>query len=115
MGIHDWVQSALLVVITIFSIGRWAQARESTETADAKDAKQVQANLDSYCKVHDGEHQNVWRELERQRKQYHEVRIPWEQAVSDKLARLDEHEKAQDGQLGQLWTILSRRRSPRDT
>lgn len=114
MPIHDWIQSALLVVITIFSIGRWAQSRESTEVADSKDTKQVRSEFDKYCVQHEGEHRNLWLEIERQRKRWHEHLVPWQQQLAERIARFEEHEKAQDSQLQQLWVNQDRRRQPRE-
>jgi hypothetical protein len=115
MSIHDLVQTALLVVITIFSIGRWAQSREDQEAHGAEDAADVQKALDRFCLEHKGEHDNLWREVERQRRRWHDELAPWRQTLGEKIARFEEHERAQDSQLAQLWsTGFERRRTPRD-
>ena len=114
MAIHDVVSIALLAVITLLNIGRWAQGRESAETADAKDTAAVKRDFDSYCSRHEVDHETLWRELERQSKRWHDDLTPWRQTVAEKLARAEEHARAQDSQLSQLWAAKDRRRTSRD-
>jgi hypothetical protein len=113
--IHDIIQTTLLVVITVFSIGRWAQQRQDKEADGVKDTGALKRAFESYCELHKGEHDNIWKENERQRRRWHDDLTPWRQQVAEKLARLDEHERSQDSQLQQLWSSgPNRRRAPRD-
>jgi hypothetical protein len=112
LPIHDVLEVALLVVMTIFSIGRWAQARELKEQASVDTAADVRDTFDTYCRTHAGEHEMLWNEIERNRKHWHEEATPRLQAMAERIARLDEHERAQDGQFDQLWAQHHDQRRP---
>jgi hypothetical protein len=113
MSIHDVVNTALLVVLTLFTVARWTREREAKEDDGVKDTAQLQRTVETYCRDHKGEHDTLWREVDRVRKRYHDEIVPWQQAVSDKLATIMEHGRAVDRQFDQLWTAHDRRREPR--
>lgn len=113
--IHGVVQTVLLIVITIFTVGRWSQARESKESAATKDNAALTKELAECRAADERAREAINRELERQRRRWHDELTPWRQKVAEMLARFEEHEKAQDIQIGQLWaTSFNRRHESRE-
>lgn len=112
-AIHDLVQVALLVVMTIFSVGRWVQTREDKETDATDDAAVVAKDLAAHQKSTAEERAEIWKEIDRQRRRWHDDLTPWRQSVAERLARFEEHDRSQDSQITQLWAFHERRGGPR--
>ena len=107
------IQTALLVLLTVFHIGQWVANRERGEKDGVEDAADVKEDFDKYCTEHKGLHDEIWREIERIRKRYHEGIVPWQQETAERLATITEHLRSIDAQLKDLWIARDRRREPR--
>lgn len=113
MSIRDWVELAVLIVITISAIGRWIEARERTERQSNTDLAATRGDLAEFEKRHSEEHEKIWREIERNRSHWHQELVPKLQTVFERLAVAEGVQRAYADDLRRLQTILDRRHSLR--
>lgn len=114
MTIRDWIELAVLGVITITSIGRWIEAREQREKRNNDDIGATRGDLAEFEKRHQEEHEKLWREIERNRDHWHKDLVPQLQSVFSRLAVVEETQHAIRNDLQRLQTICDRRHWTRE-
>ena len=113
MTIRDWVELTLLVVVTLLSIGRWLELRQVREGKALDGVHGALTQFHEYQARHGDEHARLWKEIERQRRHWHEEMVPWQQGCAGRLATLEAQQAGHTRELTQLWAALERRRETR--
>lgn len=114
MSIRDWVELALLVVLTILSIGRWAQSREERERASSAALGLTAKDLEESDRRNEQERERLWTEVNRNRDHWHKEMVPWMQRVAVELATTGEQCREREREMKQIWAAIERRRETRD-
>lgn len=117
MSIRDWVELAVLIIITITSIGRWIEARErkekEIERQSNNDLAATRGDLAEFEKRHSEEHEKIWREIERNRNHWHQELVPKLQTIFERIAVAEGVQRAYADDLRRLQAIIDRRHSLR--
>lgn len=104
MALHDWIEVGMMAILTIITIGRWAEAREQIERASSKDLTGVEQRCDD-------EHERIWTEVERNRDHWHRDLVPWQQGMAERLVSLEQQVRNQTIELERVTRLLDRQRS----
>lgn len=98
MSPRDWIEIAVLLILTITGIGRWIEAREQKEKQLAERLNAptplvpvngllaTRADLATYEARHAEEHKRLWDEIQRGRTHWHDELVPWQQRIAERVA-----------------------------
>lgn len=118
MPIRDLIELALLVVVTLTSVGRWVEAREQKERQIEKQSDReitaTRGDLAEFEKRHSEEHERLWREIERNRHHWHEELVPKLQTIFERIAVTEGILKTYGEDLRRLQALIDRRRGARE-